>query len=105
MKRSLLAAVAVLSVCAGTQTFAQTAVIEFTPEQRTIIRQHVVKERVPSATIRGEVRVGAALPAEVELVAVPDTWGPSVRRYRYIHWDNKVVFVEPSSRKVVHIID
>ena len=42
---------------------------------------------------------------EVRLTAVPDTWAPTVRRYRYIHWNDKVVLVEPSSRRVVYIID
>jgi uncharacterized protein DUF1236 len=105
MKRTLLAAVAALAVSAGTQAYAQTAVIEFSPEQRTVIRQHVVRERVPAVTIQGDVRVGAALPADVELVTVPETWGPEVRRYRYVHWNNRVVLVEPGSRRVIQIID
>ena len=105
MKRGLLIAVAAMSLCAGSPSFAQTAVVEMSPEQRTTIREYVVRERVPTATIRGEVRVGAALPADVELVAVPDAWGPPMRRYRYVHWNDRVVLVEPSSRRVVQIID
>jgi len=105
MKRSLLITVAAVSLLASAQSFAQTAVIELSPEQRTTIREYVVKERVPVATIPGEVRVGMALPAGIDLVAVPETWGPSVMRYRYVHWNNRVVLVEPSSRKVVQIID
>ena len=42
MKRQLIMAAAALSIAAGTQAFAQTAVIEISPEQRTIIRQHVL---------------------------------------------------------------
>src|SRR5262245_34598298 len=105
MKRSLLIAVAALALSAGSQSFAQTTVIELSPEQRTTIREYVVRERVPAAAIRGEVRVGGVLPADVQLVTVPDTWGPSVRRYRYVHWNDRVVLVEPSSRRVVQIID
>jgi hypothetical protein len=105
MKRGLLIAVAAMSLCGGSQSFAQTAVIEISPEQRTVIREYVVRERVPAATIRGEVRVGAPLPADVDLVAVPETWGPAVRRYRYVHWNDRVVLVEPSSRRVIQIID
>ena len=105
MKRSLLITVAAVSLLATTQSFAQTAVIELSPDQRTTIREYVVRERVPVATIPGEVRVGMALPPGIDLVAVPETWGPSVMRYRYVHWNNRVVLVEPSSRKVIQIID
>ncbi len=105
MKRSLLITVAAVSLLATTPSFAQTTVIELSPDQRTTIREYVVRERVPVATIPGEVRVGMALPAGIDLVAVPEIWGPSVMRYRYVHWNNRVVLVEPSSRKVIQIID
>ena len=104
MKRSLLITVAAVSLLASAPSFAQT-VIELSPEQRTTMREYVVRERVPVATIPGEVRVGLALPAGIELVTVPEAWGPSVRRYRYVHWNNRVVLVDPSSRQVVQIID
>ena len=104
MKRSLLAAIAALSICSVTPSFGQV-VIDLSPEQRTVIREHVVRERVPAVRIQGDIRVGASLPADVELVAVPDAWGPSVRRYRYVHWNDKVILVEPGNRRVVQIID
>ena len=104
MKRSLLIAVAAVSIAAGTQALAQ-AVIEITPQQRTVIREYITTQRVAPVTIQGEVRVGAALPAEINLVTVPETWGPPFRQYRYVHWNNRVVLVEPGSRRVVHIID
>lgn len=105
MKRSLLMTTVAVSLLASAPSFAQTAVIEISPEQRTTIREYVVRERVPAARIQGQISVGAVLPADVELVAVPETWGPSVRRYRYVHWNDRVVLVEPSSRRVVQIID
>jgi Protein of unknown function (DUF1236) len=105
MKRSLLMTVAAVSLLTSAPSFAQTTVIELDPEQRTTIREYVVRERVPAARLQGQIRVGAVLPADVDLVAVPETWGPSVRRYRYVHWNDRVVLVEPSSRRVVQIID
>jgi hypothetical protein len=51
------------------------------------------------------VAVGVALPAEVQLQPAPTVWGPSVSKYHYIYSDNHVVLVEPSSRKVVQIIE
>jgi hypothetical protein len=104
MKKMLLAAVAVAAISAGSEAYSQDAVV-IAPEQRTVIREYVVKQRVKPARITGEVRVGGVLPADVELVAVPNEWGPAVSRYRYVYSNNRVVLVEPDSRRVVHIID
>jgi len=104
MKRVVIAGVAALAVIATSQAFAQ-ATITFAPEQRTKIKEYVVKERVAPVTIKERVTVGATLPAGVELRAVPSDWGPSVSRYRYVYHDNHVVFVDPSSRKVIQVLD
>jgi len=104
MKRLLLAGIAATAVLAGSQAMAQeTIVIE--PQQRTVIKEFVVKERVRPVTVRERLAVGAVVPADVELAAVPETWGPRLRSYRYIYSDNHVFLVEPSSRRVVHVID
>ena len=105
MKRQFIMAAAALSIAAGTQAFAQTAVIEISPEQRTTIREYVVKQKPRSVTIQGDVRVGAPLPADVTLVAVPGEWGPQYSRYRYVYWNDRVVLVDPSNRHVVHIVE
>src|SRR5262245_39217116 len=114
MKRTLIAAAAVLALGASSPSFAQGvgvqvgpvgAGISFAPEQRTRIREYVVQERVPSATIRERVAVGSRLPGDVELRAVPSGWGPSVSRYRYVYSGDRVYFVEPSTREVVHVLD
>jgi len=102
MRKSIFAVVAVTLLGTGA-ALAQTIVIE--PEQRTRIREYVVEQRVPPVRFRERVTVGAVLPADVDLVAVPETWGPSLRRYRYVYWDDRVVLVEPSSRRVIQIID
>ena len=116
MKRALIAAAAVaaLAVGASNASFAQGvgvqvgpvgAGISFAPEQRTRIKEYVVKERVAPVTFKERVTVGGKLPADVELRSVPSDWGPSVSKYRYVHSDNRVYFVEPSSREVIHVID
>jgi Protein of unknown function (DUF1236) len=110
MKRALLAA-GVLAMFVSTQALAQTVgvgpaesvVIE--PEQRTVIRDYVVKERVAPVTVKEKVSVGARLPADIELRAVPSTWGPKLSKYRYFYSDNHVYLVEPSNRTVVQVID
>jgi hypothetical protein len=107
MKRLILSTVAALAFLAPVPSYAQTTgvAVEIVPEQRTRIKQYVVEEKVAPARITERVTVGATLPAEVELHAVPQTWGPSVSRYRYVYYNDNVVLVEPSSRRVIHIID
>jgi hypothetical protein len=104
MKRVVIAGVTALAVLTSSQAFAQ-ATITIAPEQRTKIKEYVVKERVPAATITERVTIGATLPTSVELRAVPADWGPSVSRYRYVYHGDNVVFVDPSSRRVVHVLD
>jgi hypothetical protein len=104
MKRIAIAGVTALAVIASSQAFAQ-ATITFAPEQRTKIKEYVVKERVAPVTINERISVGATLPANVELRTVPSDWGPSVSRYRYVYHDNHVVFVDPADRRVVTILD
>ena len=104
MNRTVIAGMTALALIASTQAFAQ-ATITFAPEQRTKIKEYVVKERVPAVTIRERVAVGATLPADVELRTVPSDWGPSVSRYNYVYHDNNVVFVDPGSRRVISVID
>jgi hypothetical protein len=112
MKRTLLAGLAVIALACP--TFAQTvietapsvgATITLAPEQRTRIRDYVVEKRVKPVTIRERLSVGATIPADVDLVAVPSDWGPSLTRYRYVYSGDNVILVEPSSRRVVQVID
>jgi hypothetical protein len=114
MKRMLLAAVAVLAISASGPSLAQTvgvqvgpvgAGINFAPEQRTRIKEYVVREKVPRAVVRERVTVGGTVPADVELRTVPSDWGPSVSRYRYYHTDRGVHFVDPADRRVVYDLD
>ena len=48
---------------------------------------------------------GATLPTEVELHAVPNDWGPGLSRYRYVYSGDDVVLVEPSTRRVIQVIE
>ena len=102
MKRQILATAFVTLFACG-PVFAQSIVVE--PEQRTRIKEYVVKQKVPRVAVRERLTVGATVPADVELREVPEDWGPSVRRYRYYHTDAGVHFVDPESRKVIYDID
>ncbi|MGZ5228386.1 MAG: DUF1236 domain-containing protein [Burkholderiales bacterium] len=111
MKRTLLAAAAIvaLSVPAMAQTIVTTTTTErvaplsLAPQQRTIIKRYVVERQVP--VMHERVVVGDPVAQEVELQTVPDEWGPSVQRYRYVYADDHVAFVDPGTRRVVEILE
>ena len=104
MKR-LLGMTAALAIFGVSQALAQTTTIEIAPDQRTKIKEYVVKQKVRPVTVTERITVGATLPGTVQLSPVPADWGPTVTKYRYVYHDNRVVLVEPDTRRVVQIID
>ena len=102
MKRFMILAAASLISSAA---LAQNAVVTVAPEQRAMIKQYVVQKKVAPITMSEKAVVGATIPQNVELVTVPSDWGPTFANYRYLYTDNRVVLVEPSSRKVIQIIN
>jgi Protein of unknown function (DUF1236) len=114
MKHTLLAAFAAVllaspamaqSTTVTTTAPAAGATVTIAPEHRTVIKRYVTEKKVRPVTVRERVTVGATLPADVQLETIPADWGPAVSRYRYVYTGNDVVLVEPSSRRVVQIID
>jgi hypothetical protein len=113
MKRTLLAGVAVLVL--GCPAFAQSttvttgsapaASVTIAPEQRTKIKTYVTEKKVKPVTVKEKITVGATLPADVELQSVPADWGPELSSFRFVYSDNHIALVEPSSRRVVQVID
>lgn len=110
MKRAIILASAIAVLGLG-QAFAQTvgvrsgAAVVIEPEQRTTIKQYVVKERVAPIHVEKRIVVGEELPADVELRTVPSVWGPSLTKYRYVYSGEHVYLVEPSDRRVVEEIE
>lgn len=73
-------------------------------DQRPRFRQYVVREGRPSYRYREDVRVGAVLPSSgVQYYEVPQEYG--VREYRYTVVNDRVVLVEPRTRRIVQIIE
>src|ERR1044071_4392967 len=105
MRRLLLVGATTMAVVFAGQAIAEGVAVELAPEQRTRIKEYVVKEKVAPVTVKERVRVGATLPADVELRTVPSDWGPSVSKYKYIYSDNRVHFVDPASRRVIYDVD
>src|SRR5262245_31704593 len=81
MKRIVVAGVSALILGLAGQAIAQSVSVEIGPQERTRIKEYVVKERPSSVRVKERVTVGATLPADVELRTAPTDWGPSVSRY------------------------
>ncbi len=112
MKRLLLisAAAAMLSTGALAQntvvtTGAGHAAVRIEPETRTRIHSYVTEHKVRPVEMREKIVVGAPVPRDVELEAVPAEWGPSLTRYRYVYSGQRVILVDPETRNVVEEID
>jgi len=105
MKRQVLIGATALALVFGGQALAQSVTVELAPDQRTRIKEYVVKEKVKPIVVKERISVGATLPADVELQAVPSAWRPSVSKYRYVYSNNSVYFVDPANRRVITTID
>lgn len=110
MKRAFIIAAAVTMLGSGlaaaqTVGVAPADTVVIAPEQRMIIKQYVVQERVSPVILQERVAVGSVLPADVELRTAPTTWGPAVSPYRYVYTNDNVLLVEPGSRRVIQVID
>lgn len=79
--------------------------LQLTPVQRKTIYRTIVRERVaasPPAAV--EYRIGARVPADVQLYSVPETVAvevPAIKRYKYMVVNNQVVLVDPATSQVV----
>jgi len=102
MKRSLVGAVAALALAAGIGASFAGDVVILKPEQQTVVREYIHKQKLASVRLLGvELNVGSALPDTVELhtIDVPDV------RYKYTVVGDHAVLVDPDTRRVVQIIE
>jgi hypothetical protein len=104
MQRTIFGLIAASALVASSAAFAQSTTVTISQPEQTKIKEYVVKEKMKPVMIKEKVSVGATLPADVELRTAPADWGASVSKYSYVYTDNHVVLVEPSSRKIVQII-
>lgn len=86
-----------------------TGTIDIAPEQETIIRRRIVEERTAPATIeiqRGSVTIGSAIPRDIALHPMTNFGSQRLAHLAYfVSPDEKIVVVEPQTRRVVRIID
>jgi hypothetical protein len=102
---SLVATMANAQTTVETTTGAAGATVRIEPEYRTRIKSYVTEHKIRPVETRERIVVGAKVPTDVELTAVPSDWGPSVTKYRYVYSGNRVMLVDPGTRTVVHEID
>lgn len=84
------------------------AVIEITPDQERVVYDGIMTRSTVGVAPSADVRfvVGAEVPTNVELYDVPATVEVApVRSYRYTTWGNRVVLVDPGTRRVIRIIE
>jgi Protein of unknown function (DUF1236) len=71
--------------------------------QRPRFRRYVVEEHRPSFRYGEDVEVGTVLPDQgVEYYEVPSEYGTT--QYRYTVVNDEVVLVDPSSRRIVEVV-
>ena len=86
---------------------AGEGVIAFTPDQQLELKKHLGKRNLKEAEIGQKVTIGATIPGNVELHAVPDAIKgvPAVlQNYRYVMVESQVAVVDPNTRRIIQII-
>lgn len=111
MRNVSLAAVAAVALYVGAETgWAQSTVTTTTtisPDQQTTIYRTITHEQVAvQPPPDWAPSVGVTVPAQVQLYDMPKTVDvPTVQSDRYTVIDGHVVLVDPSTRRVVQIIE
>jgi len=100
-----LAATMANAQTATVTTGAANATVQIEPQYRTKIKSYITEHKVRPVETREKIVVGATVPSDVELVAVPSDWGPSLTKYRYVYSGDRVMLVDPGTRTVVQEVD
>ena len=101
MNRYLIGGFAAAAILMSAIAGAQTTIIETTgaaPPDEVIT--YVQRERIPSVRIEGDIGVGFTLPGTVEVRTIPRH-----DRYGYAVINDRRVIVEPSTRRVIRVIE
>ena len=88
---------------AGT-AFAAAQTVVITPEQETVVREYVkTNPVVVERPSNFELVVGALIPDIFKPGELADNTLPN--KYQYVVIDGRTALIDPSTRKVVHIIN
>ena len=86
------------------RTVVTTEPLDLTPVQRQTIYRTIVREQVVRTAPTVEYHVGARVPDSVRLYSVPREVAvevPTIRSYKYMVVNNRVVLVDPATSQVV----
>lgn len=78
------------------------------PEQKSMIFQAVRQDKTKVAKRQFPAQVGADVPPSLELFSLPDdavVQAPVTKLFRVVVLDEKVVLVDPTTMRVVEVID
>ncbi|MFL6819083.1 MAG: DUF1236 domain-containing protein, partial [Bradyrhizobium sp.] len=100
-----LAATIANAQTATVTTGAGNAAVQIEPQYRTKIKTYVTEHKIRPVESREKIVIGSRVPSDVELVAVPSDWGPSLTKYRYVYSGDRVMLVDPGTRTVVQEVD
>ncbi|MBY0613807.1 MAG: DUF1236 domain-containing protein [Beijerinckiaceae bacterium] len=125
MKTLIAASVLSLGLVAGSAAFATPAHVPLPPEKpitlaqndvtsggitrqitnedRAYLRRYRTERNIPSVTYDRHIVIGDELPGSVTYYQVEGR--PSVSNYRYTVINGRTVLVEPTSHRVVEVID
>jgi hypothetical protein len=93
----------------GERERSNQTTVSFTSEQRTKIRETVLKERNAPRISKVDfaINVGTVVPRTVHIIEVPEViveFHPEWRGYRYFIVNDEIVIVEPDTLKIVAVV-
>lgn len=97
-----ICAAATLLAAMGYASAQDTIII--TPEQRTVVREYVVREKIdPIPDVDYDIAVGSIVPAEVQTRKLAiDEFGD---RYEFVVTNRGTLVVDPATRAIVDVVD
>jgi len=76
---------------------------KLSPETRNKIKTYINEKKLKPAAVSSRAKKGDVID-KVELSEVPADWGPELTKYRYVYADDRVIFVDPTTRKFIRIV-
>jgi len=103
MKRLSIGVAAAAALCMSAFVAGAQTVVTIEPEVRTEVRQYIVKQKHKSVKLKEAIKVGARLPATVELYEIKGV--PRATVYRYAIVNDRTVLVDPAKRTIVYVYE
>jgi len=104
MNLPLKSALAAAILVAGAGYAAALDTIIITPEQRTVVREYVVRERIdPMPDVDYDITVGSIVPAQVQTRKLAiDEFGD---QYEFVVTNRGTLVVDPATRQIVDVVE